>query len=259
MNIYTRFRGTSVLVLTSAAAIAFGCTKAPHVEEARTARATPHERQQLVEADRQVSAAQAELAHARDELRKAEQFKDVVEQERAAAENQLEAARRNVELVRGTEEQAMEKSYPEQRQGQPQAGQAAASGAMEARDAAQLQLDASRAKEDYATALVDLGEKRADAAEAKVAHAESLREIAKYDAAEHAGKAADLDRQEFTNAEVKAREDLEAKQLQVKQAEGRVKTAQDNWTKAKQAAEKSPVQSPTSGAPAPEEAGGGQR
>jgi hypothetical protein len=250
----------ATLLVVSGAAIALGCAKSPHqIEPARTAGASAEERDKIVKAEREVDEARAALTRVKEERAKAERFKNIVVEERSAAESQLEAARQNVELVRGTEEDAMARQYPEQpSEAEAQDGTDRSTAAADVRDSFQLRLEAARAKEAFATALVDLWEKQEDVAEATVAHRESAVELTRYEVAAEAGTAKDLNRMDFVEAEARAREDVEMKQLQVTHAETRVKDLRTEWEQAREKAMESSGGQIISDAPPPADLGSTQ-
>lgn len=205
----------AMLSIVAASTAMWACSRQPKVEDASVARLSNAGRQKVFDAERRVDVAVANLNAAEAGIREAKQFRDIASDELSAAKSQAEAAANAVELGRQTRDSAM------------------ATMAEQTHGSADTKLRAAQAKEAFADSLVELREKKRDAAKAHVSLATAQRELAKFDAAQAAGTAKNLSRNDFVNAEMKARQEVETAEAQAKQTEERTNQLRHAWREAK--------------------------
>lgn len=179
------------------------------------ARITAAGRQKVFDAERRVDVAVANLNAAEAGVREAKQFRDITSDELSAAKSQSDAAKNAMELGRQSRDSAM------------------ATMAERTHESADTRVRAAQAKAAFADSLVDLREKKRDAAKARLSHAEAHRELMKFEAAQAAGTAKDLSRNDFANAELKASQEVQTAETLAKQAEERTNQRRRAWFEAR--------------------------
>jgi hypothetical protein len=211
MNTANRTLRIAPWVLIASTACASG---PPRVEEQRLVALPREARQELIDEQRQVDVAQANLSAARTSVEHAKLFHGLVGHEVGAAEANREAAAEALELSRS--------SHDPQR-----IGEAEEQHALWTR-----RMDAARAKAQYAERLLELREAELEQREAGVVLAQIRHERAKFQKVEQRGLAEGLDGSDFEEALQEAAQEHDEKQAEANQLRDSVNTSQAAWQQA---------------------------
>lgn len=211
MNKANRTLRAAPLILIASAACASG---PPRVEEQRLVALPGDARQELIDEQRQVDVAQANLSAARTGLEQAKLFHGLVEHEVEAAEANREAAAEALELARS--------SHDPQRIAEAEEKHALWTRRMET----------ARAKTKYSERLVELREAELEQREAGVALALIRHEHAKFQKVEQRGLAQGLDGSDFQEALQEAQQEHDEEQAEANELRDGVNASQAAWQQA---------------------------
>ena len=194
-----------------AALFTFGCAHAPTVTNEQVVQLPPRSRQQIVDAQRAVTAADQNLTAAKVALDEAKRFRDIADRELDAAKAHAGASQRSMDLGRRSNAE-----YTLQ-------------AARRDREVAMRELFASRAKRDYADRLVDLRRAEVDLRHNELEQARADVEYTKYAALRENGLSQNLNESDFVNARERARTNVANAHGKVAALIGNVEALRTAW------------------------------
>lgn len=210
MELRTHLLPAGSLVLLCAAC----ASGPPRIAEQRVVALPREEQQALIDEERRVDVAQANLAAARISLQQAKLFDELVEHEVDAAEANREAADEALELARSSHDQARISE-------------------VEQNDALWTQrLKTAEAKAEYSQRLVELREQEVEQHEAGAKLASFEFERVKYEKIQQRGMAQGLDGEEFAEAVGDARAEYDDERAEAEQLQAGVDSARNAWQQA---------------------------
>jgi hypothetical protein len=212
MKAHVLARPAGTLVFAFAVACASG---PPRVDEQRVVALPRQERQALIDEERNVDVAQANLVAARTSLDQAKLFQGLVEHEVDSAEANREAAEEALELARSSHDQTRIQE-------------------VEQKNALwERRLNAARTKADYAERLVELREAEMEERTAAVKLATVQFERTKYEKVKQRGMGGGLDGEDFMEAFQEAQEEHTERHAETEQLRDGVQASRTKWDQAR--------------------------
>lgn len=207
----TRHFQNASLTLLLAVGAACASTKAAEVKDDQLTQLPREDRQAIIDQERSVDTAKANVDAARVAAKQAHDFKDLVDNEVTAAKAKRDAADNSV-------------GYDSTKKSQNDLNAK--------RAVANQEVAAAEAKAEYASKLIEVREAEVEAREADAELAQAKVERAKYETLQRRGMAEGINRQEIVDAEVKAEQKRAAAQQKVAQLQGYADASKVNWDKA---------------------------
>lgn len=223
---------TASLSLLLAVGAACASTKAAEVKNDQLAQLPREDRQAIIDQERSVDTARANVDAARVAAKQSQEFKDLVDNEVTAAKAKRDAADNSV-------------GYDSSKKSQNDLNAK--------RAVANQEVAAAEAKAEYADKLIDVREAEVEARQADADLAQAKLERAKYETLQRRGLAEGVDRQAILDSEANAEQKRASAQQKVEQLKGYADVSKANWDKAQSqyqesakstAADDRPVQPP---------------
>jgi hypothetical protein len=220
------------------------CASNPQIKDEQLAKLPVEDRQALLDEDRAINVAEANLEASKAAVSEADRFKSIVIDEKKSAERMRDAAQKNASLQK------------------ERGDQQAAKMAQDRERLAAESMTALEAKGEYADRLHELRRQEREMREVELDRAKLQRERAEYEALKARGMAQDIDPTKFDKAERKIDERYREAQSRVSEAQTYADAARGRWNQSRQdyeaddariRANEAPMTAPSEPQPIPQE------